>query len=742
MEWINYSCNIPQRKIFLFKENINTRKGNEKKIHIDKIHEYLQKDKNALEVYNGGLIKLFIDIDIKYENYKDINFLLEKRKKLINKYLNDKWFIVDFSRKIKNTIKLSFHLIHKNITFKNCKDLKNYVKQFYNDYEGIDYGIYKKYFCLRAPNQTKWNENIPLKCTFFGPKKIEKYLINHIGNEIYEKIDLTPIFDKNKKINFKTKYNKNMLSELLNILTSDYYDNYDLWLKICFSLKSLNDDNLIKLFNNFSKKSAKYKGFSNIKKQWLAIKNNTKNKITINTLFWLAKKCNEKLFNKIIEKYNTKLLEDRGLYFQDFVNKWNGQQLIDSEEFIKDLRSVVGFYNNGNRIIYIFKNSDGIEMAKDRKALQHYYIRDKNNKKIRFDNFLMNYGYHKIQFNRIIFRPNYYEEKTFNMFPGFKSEKINNFNKKLIGNILNHIKIVLANNNNDNYYYILNWLSKLVKEPEIKNGVVLVFIGKQGCGKSIFGRFLREMIIGISISAEVADLTKVTGRFNTILQNKLLITLDEVSNVEKNYHRTFDILKNLITEDKRIIEKKGIDPISVDDYCNYIMFSNNYFPVRIEGGDRRYCVLECGDKYIKNKTYFDNLRDDFENKNIANHFYTFLLSRDIAKVNLEKMPFSKLKLELLERSLPKIIWFIKDILVDKEILISKNDLWEKYSNYCIFNNIKRNKSKNSFFKDIKKYIEEKRIRVFDNGKRDRYYKINPDEFKKKVYKYHNYKIIF
>jgi hypothetical protein len=766
MEWLKYKNNKKKRDYILFKTNIKTTKGREIRVKNNEyeIGRFLEYDRQALEVYNGGLIKLFIDIDIPIEltSINNEKYCQKKRIKLIKKYREDGWIIVEFSRRIKKMIKLSYHLIHPNIGFKNCIDMKLYVKEKYN-YEGIDFGIYKSYFCLRAPNQSKWCEKNERKITV-DKKKVYFCLITSNIEWIIERIDL-PILNKNKKIIFKKKINSCMIKDLLNILPSKYYDEYEFWLKICFALKSLGDDSLLDIFNDFSRKSSKYKNYNDVCNQWRNVRNNGETLITINTLFWFAKKSNESEFHKIIDKYNEKnpiLNVKTNNNFQDFCRKWNRKTINDN--FFEELRCVMGYLNNGTST-YIFKCYDEIKFSKDSKSLKDYILYNKKGKIITFYQAIKLYGFDKLLYDKITFDPSDNVKKNiFNMWSGFKSIKISSPDNKLIKPILLHIKEVLANNNKVFFEYIINWLACLIQRPEIKNGTVLVFVGKQGCGKGIFGKFLAEYLIGEKYSSIIPNIDKITGRFNSILKNKLLIILDEISNIKKEYHKTFDIMKNLITDNRRIIENKGIDPIEVDDFCNYIMFTNNYYPVRCEGGDRRYCIIECGGKYIGNKKYFDNLVNSF-NEESANVFHTFLSKIKIDDINLEKMPISDLKITLIENSLPKIIWFIRDIIDNKynniisdkhkiyieewdnsgviienngDLWMNNENIWFLFNYYCRKNSIKNNKNKIGFSREMNRYLKRNRHKI--NNVQYRGFIFNLEFFTKNVEVRHGYKI--
>ena len=54
----------------------------------------------------------------------------------------------------------------------------------------------------------------------------------------------------------------------------------------------------------------------------------------------------------------------------------------------------------------------------------------------------------------------------------------------------------------------------------------------------------------------IGDIDRLLGRFNSIIQNKLLTICDEISNYGGAY-KSNDKLKNLITQSEQLIEKKA-----------------------------------------------------------------------------------------------------------------------------------------------------------------------------------------
>jgi len=87
------------------------------------------------------------------------------------------------------------------------------------------------------------------------------------------------------------------------------------------------------------------------------------------------------------------------------------------------------------------------------------------------------------------------------------------------------------------------------------------------------------------------------SRFDGNLENKIVTILDEVGECGSMWNDEA-MLKSLITRTHYEVELKGQEKRGVNDYNNYIFTTNCETPIKVEGTDRRYCVLQCSDKYM------------------------------------------------------------------------------------------------------------------------------------------------
>ena len=224
---------------------------------------------------------------------------------------------------------------------------------------------------------------------------------------------------------------------------------------------------------------------------------------------------------------------------------------------------------------------------------------------------------------------------------------------------------------------------------------MIMLKGLEGCGKNIFINMFAYGIIG----KEYATATSIPekqffGQFNSSLQSRVLAIINEGKN---GLRECIDRLKDFITEDSISIEKKGKEPIILDNFCNFIGDTNNWNILNISPTDRRFVWLECNNEYVGNKEYFDELADACKNDEVLSAFFHYLIN----EVSNEDIDFQKTrpitavykKLQRINLPNPiKFLIYLNDNKMDykkyqgKEFVIYRpSDLHDDYKLYCLRN---------------------------------------------------------
>lgn len=205
-----------------------------------------------------------------------------------------------------------------------------------------------------------------------------------------------------------------------------------------------------------------------------------------------------------------------------------------------------------------------------------------------------------------------------------------------IGAYLLHIELVICDGNKECYEYLMNWVAHMIQKPEEKPEVAIVLKAGQGTGKGTFVDPLGK-IIGAHF-VHLTEQSQVVGRFNSLLENRVLIFADEFFAGSKKHT---DQLKGMITEKTAKIERKGVDSIIVPSFSRLIMASNHENIVSIEKDERRYLYLEVSEERKQDHDYFTKLRKVIDAPNFAGQLLGWLKSRDISDFNPRVVPKTK-----------------------------------------------------------------------------------------------------
>lgn len=335
--------------------------------------------------------------------------------------------------------------------------------------------------------------------------------------------------------------------------------------------------------------------------------------------------------------------------------------------------------------------------------------------------------------------------KVFNCFTGFMHDRKPDFqiDHSLIARYLGHIKDVWASGNEDVYQGIIKQFAHYVQKPQVKTQLCLVVLGREGAGKNRPIDLLTSHVLGKQYTFETSKIDTVVGKFNAALENKLLCVLNEASDCSsKESLANQDKLKDIITNQSIVIQKKCIDPYTIADRCNFIAFSNNRYVIKVSEEMRRFAMLEVSDCRMGDHKHFKDMTEDFEVRNAGEHLYHYLMSIDISNYFAQRdFPQTELKSEMrsdaISRDAQWLIAYCNDELlsiyspsVDKDGFSSSGKLLENLNKWLVSQgyNISNRDKLGRFLKKLG--LEDKNKRVGDV--RMRGFIINKDDIEKKL----------
>ena len=202
------------------------------------------------------------------------------------------------------------------------------------------------------------------------------------------------------------------------------------------------------------------------------------------------------------------------------------------------------------------------------------------------------------------------EETIINIFQGYKYQEVITDDFTILEPLLNHIKEVNCNGDERKYEYIMNWYANIIQNLAVKNGTLPIIYGSQGSGKSLFVEIMADLLGSLAIT-NADDLDKVFGKFNGIVEKKVLVVLNEIGEANDKFAYS-EKMKSRITQVNTLYEKKGIETKTGLNYANYIMTANYANPIKSQKGDRRTIYFPTNNKYCGDRKYFKELCKPFQ----------------------------------------------------------------------------------------------------------------------------------
>jgi hypothetical protein len=276
----------------------------------------------------------------------------------------------------------------------------------------------------------------------------------------------------------------------------------------------------------------------------------------------------------------------------------------------------------------------------------------------------------------------------------------------------------LCGKNDDVFTYVKMWLSRKIKKPFDLTKTALIFKSTQGTGKDLFFDWFGKSIIGSDYYHNDEKTELLFGRFNGIIQNKILIVINEASG--KDTFQINENIKNAITRTINAIEIKGKEVFENTNNIGYVFLTNNDNALNISLEDRRFVAIKCCNDYANNSEYFKNIIDEITSKKYDRFFYDYLRSLDSDNYDFtNNRPKTDLYEDMKELNKSAIIYFLEDLVIKNNKYIEANEikqyksntLFSAFNDYIKENNFRYEINNIKFGYELKKIdcIEKKRL---------------------------------
>jgi phage/plasmid-associated DNA primase len=489
------------------------------------------------------------------------------------------------------------------------------------------------------------------------------------------------------------KYNR--LTELIKLLSSKRSDDFDSWIKMAWCIINITNKEKIPrrkcydLIHQFSK---------------LSTTNYNEDQVDD----WI-----DKNFDKVKEagygwKYliHTCIKEDNPKYYEtiskSYYNMKKEFELNNAKILYPPM--VVHIDRNGENIIQPIPlcektnrhikcsiketNKKGETAYKDKRFIEMWLDDPKIRK---YDNYV---------FKPFPLKVEEYEYNTWTDFEITKTEYEED--QTVIDRLLDYMKNLF--NNDEVVKYILAYFANRIQNPAIRNMVCIILYGEEGDGKNrLFDIF--KNLIGDKYYTELENAKQMFGTHSCIEKEKLFICVNEAKG--KDNYENSETLKARITTDRLIVNPKGIQEFKIDNFCDYIMTTNNANAVNLHDKSRRYLYVETTSYYSRNSEFFNKFSNDIvDNPKALRVIYEYLMKFDVKSVipsgNFQNhIPETEIQKDIIKNNRDKVLYFLEDLINEpkytltfdddddtKEFKIKNSDVFAEWKLWITKNNIK------------------------------------------------------
>lgn len=255
-------------------------------------------------------------------------------------------------------------------------------------------------------------------------------------------------------------------------------------------------------------------------------------------------------------------------------------------------------------------------------------------------------------FERVEFLPNQtLPSNVYNLWHGFAYEP----KPGDCSLYLAHLRDNICCGNEEHYRWLIRWMAYAVRHPDEQGHAAIVFRGSKGIGKTFAAKKFGDLWGGHALTVSKSDL--ITGHFNSHLRATCVLIGDEAFYAGNRAHESE--LKNLVTGETIAIEAKFVNAFPVRNLLHIILISNSDWVVPATRDERRFFVLNVGDKRRKDTDYFEKIQRQLNNGGYEALLNHLLNEIDMTGFNIRLVPMTDALHEQMTESLHGIedMWF-------------------------------------------------------------------------------------
>ena len=278
------------------------------------------------------------------------------------------------------------------------------------------------------------------------------------------------------------------------------------------------------------------------------------------------------------------------------------------------------------------------------------------------------------------------------------------------------IALNLVNGNVGHRDYLLKWVALKLQKPWVVPGVCLVFTGDQGVGKSLLWTMIGDKLIGRNQFVYSTNIAKdIFDKHSEAQNSNLFCVMEEASS--NITHKMANELKAKITGTLAIINPKYARAFTISTFMSWVILTNDSSPVKLESGDRRYCVFHTGSAHKGDDSYWKETVDMFERYAVIGAIYKYLMELDLSDFVVTKFPVTELREVMMDAERPVEEMFLRETaneLEGDEWCGSAQEFYQMYVSWCRKYDI-RPKSAIGLGRDMTPYMMKKWIDVYKSN---------------------------
>ena len=227
----------------------------------------------------------------------------------------------------------------------------------------------------------------------------------------------------------------------------------------------------------------------------------------------------------------------------------------------------------------------------------------------------------------------------------------------------------------DCHAYFYNWLAWKIQRPCQNMDTAIGFLNSvQGAGKGCTFEYINRLI-GQEYTLNSSCLSALLGRFQSELDKKLLICLEELSSgglAVQNSNKLKELVCKPFGFGSMKVEYKNQSGLRyINYYASYIFFSNNSMCLKLEDSDRRYFVVtpKLTKTELKDRKFWTAAFAEAKDRRAITGIYQYLAARDLSSFNPTAIPMTPLRREMMRRSEDNVIGFIKWLLKIEHLVV-------------------------------------------------------------------------